>query len=151
MKKPSKIQDHYVLIYQPNHSKAVAAGYVPEHILIAEKVLGRALFADEEVRHINGDPRDNRPTNLEIISIGNNYKSQSVEDTANKIPRKVSGKTFIPCRYQRVCWKTVRAPIARENGVYLPYICSWQIEGDIYDCSHFWRFFEGEETEMEKK
>jgi len=149
MKKPSKIQDHFVLVYQPGHSKAVAAGYVPEHILVAEKSLGRSLTADEDVRHINGDPHDNRPANLEIISLGDNFRSQSVEITPDIIKRKTSSKTFISCRYQRVCWKTIRSVIARENGVYLPHICSWQTEGDIYDCSHFWNFFDAEWAQME--
>jgi hypothetical protein len=144
MNKPIIIHDYYVLVYQPEHSRAGHSGYVPEHILVAEKAIGRDLFADEEVLHINGNPRDNSPTNLEITSIGNHYKSQSVEDTHNKIPRKVSGKTFIPCKFQRVCWKTVRAPIARNNSVYLPYICSFQQAGDIYDCSWFWKFLESE-------
>lgn len=154
MKKPAKIQDYFTLIYKPGHERAVAAGYVPEHILIAEKTVGRTLTPDEDVRHINGDTQDNRPSNLEIISTGNNYRSQSVDASHDPSVRKTNNKTFISCRYQRVCWKTVRAPIARANGVYLPYICSFQTEGDIYDCSHFFRFFEEEwalKKEQEEK
>ena len=151
MTKPSKIQDYFILIYKPGHPRAVATGYVPEHILVAEEAIERPLTSDEEVRHINGDTRDNRPTNLEIISLSSSFKSQSVEasHTVRNI-RRTLGKTSIPCKYQRPCWKRIRAPLAKANGIYIPYICSFQTEGDIYHCSRFWAFFE-EEWEEEKK
>lgn len=38
------------------------------HRLILEKSLGRKLTSNETVHHINGNPRDNRIENLEIIS-----------------------------------------------------------------------------------
>ena len=41
---------------------------VPEHIAIAEKMLGRSLQAEETVHHINGNVADNREINLFICS-----------------------------------------------------------------------------------
>lgn len=147
-KKPPKILDYYVLIHSPTHERAVGEGYVPEQVLVAEKALGRGLTADEEVRHINGNPYDNRPANLEIISANAGFRTQFLGDETDEKPSRGSTRTFIPCRYQRVCWKTVRAPIAKKHGIYLPYHCSFQTEGDIYKCSHFWKFLE---AEMEEK
>lgn len=138
--RPPKILDHYVLLYSPHHERAVGEGYVPEQILVAEKTLGRSLTKDEEVRHINGQPHDNRPANLEIISLNADYRSQVLEENVNFALQRKAPKTFIPCKFQKPCWKTIRGPIAKKEGVYLPYVCSFQSEGDIYKCSRFWTF-----------
>lgn len=150
-KKPPKILDYFVLIYDPKHQRSVGEGYVPEQVLVAEKVLGRSLSADEDVRHINGNPHDNRPANLEIISSHADYRSQVLDDSVEIKQRKSTGKTFVPCRYQRPCWKNIRSKIAKENGVYLSYICSFQTEGDIYKCSRWWNFFEQEMQEKKNE
>lgn len=53
----------YVMILQPSHPRA-KGGYVQEHILFAEKALGRMLPPKAEIHHVNESKQDNSPGNL---------------------------------------------------------------------------------------
>jgi HNH endonuclease len=50
----------------PAHPSANADGYVAEHRLIAEAILGRSLRPGEKVFQRNGNKEDNRPENLRV-------------------------------------------------------------------------------------
>jgi len=57
----------YVLIYEPDHPKAVGGGWVYEHRWLVEQDLGRVLDQNETVHHINGVKDDNRLENLIVM------------------------------------------------------------------------------------
>ena len=59
----------YAWVFVPNHPHVVNR-YVLEHRLVMEQVLGRYLEPSEVVHHKNGDITDNRPENLEVMTMG---------------------------------------------------------------------------------
>lgn len=139
--------DYYILEFHPDHARAVGEGWVPQHYLVMEAHLGRNLSPDEDVKHLNGNAHDNRIENLQVVSP--HFASKTTLFDSQDSAKRLS-KTFVPCRFQRPCWKEVRAPIAR-TGVYLPYICSYQTEGDIYACQRFWSFVKKEAEDKERE
>lgn len=69
--KNSRIVNNYYVIYMPSHPKAMKSknwnGYVYEHIVIAEKELGRGIREDEEVHHLDFNRLNNSPENLIVL------------------------------------------------------------------------------------
>ena len=56
----------YRLILMRDHPRANHMGYVLEHILIAEKALGKPLPEDAVIHHMDGNGLNNSPENLVI-------------------------------------------------------------------------------------
>lgn len=69
----------YKEVYRPNHPRCSKKGYVKEHRLVMEEMIGRYLEPLETVHHKNGSRKDNRPENLELWSV-RQPKGQRVED-----------------------------------------------------------------------
>lgn len=73
---PTRIKDRagYVLVRLSEHPRANASGYVREHRLVLERVLGRLLRPEEVVHHINRVKNDNRPENLQLFESNSAHK-----------------------------------------------------------------------------
>ena len=58
----------YIAVFMPGHPAAQVHGYVFEHRLLMESILGRFLDPSEYVHHINHVRDDNRAENLALMS-----------------------------------------------------------------------------------
>lgn len=63
-----KRTDGYICVYFPDHPCSNKDGYIMEHVLVAEALLGRHLNNNECVHHINRKRDDNRKENLKVMT-----------------------------------------------------------------------------------
>lgn len=74
----------YILVYNPDHPACNSGGYVREHRLVCEQMLGRPLMPYEVVHHKNDDPADNRPENLQVYDSNADHLRETL---AGKCPK----------------------------------------------------------------
>lgn len=68
----------YRVLYYPDHPAAQICenwkGWVYEHVMVAEEMIGRRLRDEEVVHHLDGDRTNNRYSNLLVLERGQHSK-----------------------------------------------------------------------------
>jgi hypothetical protein len=59
---------NYTYAIVPEHPNATINGYVLEHRIVIENTLNRLLTPEEIVHHKDGERKNNRPENLEVMT-----------------------------------------------------------------------------------
>lgn len=84
-----------ILLLNKNHPRHTHEGYVFEHILVAEKALGKFITKDHPIHHVNGIQSDNRPCNLVVCE---NSAYHMLLHRRQKAKEACDNKKFVPCR-----------------------------------------------------
>ena len=112
----------YVEIYSPNEAHTRPNGYAREHILVAEKMLGRRLKfysvgdkRNEVVHHINGIKTDNREENLLVLTAQEHTKLH------NAVTKKMIDKILL----QRI------RELENELQIKEPDFCTQNVAEDV--------------------
>ena len=76
----------YVYELCPNHPNANPWGFVAQHRLIVERILGRFLLSSEQIHHIDLNPLNNSPENLVVLSRAEHRSIHCKIDRDKKYP-----------------------------------------------------------------
>jgi len=139
-KEGTTIQNGYILVRCPDHPRAKEQGkYIPQHILVMERYLGRYLEYysqghpnNEVVHHINHNKQDNRIENLQLMKHSEHAKIHSNENKHrwSKAVRRIdTGEVyFSAAEASRALGMTARAVSqainkkTRAGGTYWEYV-----------------------------
>lgn len=97
-----KRSDGYFAVYFPDHPNANNDGYIMEHILVMECLIGRWIKDNEVVHHVNGDKGDNRAENLMLMTkeeharyhMKKRWENGGVNHASKRIINKDTGEIY---------------------------------------------------------
>lgn len=90
----------YIWEFAPDHPKANIWGFAPQHVLVAEGMIGRPLNPGECVHHKNEIRNDNREQNLQVMTTSEHRRLHarlSAERAKARLSRKEVEKTLRQC------------------------------------------------------
>ena len=126
-------KEGYVLVRVPGHSRTGPNDYVFEHILVAEKILGKPLPPGAVIHHIDENRANNNPPNL-IICEGRAYHALLHKRMA---ALKACGHAgWIWCRFCRTYDTPVNMYMipGRSVGYHKKCVKEYRIRKGIYPC-----------------
>ncbi len=94
----TKTEKGYIQTLMPNHPHANPKGYVREHIIIAEEILGRPLLDKEEPHHINETKDDNRKENILVCKNHKEHMMLHVQLRALKFNNNLASRKCCICK-----------------------------------------------------
>ena len=93
----TKALNGYIWILYPDHPEAKKYhGYIPEHRLVMEKMIGRRLLPGEVVHHKDGDKTNNDPSNLELFASNGEHTHSHGKNPSERRDPTVSRRQ-VPC------------------------------------------------------
>lgn len=97
-----RVSNDYRLVYKPEHPKAMKGedwgGYVYEHIVVAESMLGRFLRPEEVVHHLDLDRSNNREGNLLVLERSQHIKIHIWLDKGAPMVKAIGEQKFLKNR-----------------------------------------------------
>lgn len=109
----------YVYRKAEGHPSSNSWGYVYEHILVAEKKLGRPLLMGEEVHHLDFDRSNNTPENLMVLSGAAHRQLHTWLESVGCIP--ASANTTCMTKIRRC--KTCTFPLSNQQTTFCSKAC----------------------------
>lgn len=82
----------YFQVYAPDHPRCNKRGYVLEHRLVMEKKIGRYLEPQEVVHHIDDNPSNNCPDNLQLFPNNAEHISKTLSGRPADNTHAVAGR-----------------------------------------------------------
>lgn len=118
----------YVQLLIKNHPRSDANGYVYEHIVIAERVLGKSLPLSALPHHVNENRADNRPNNLVICQNDTYHK---LIHKRMRALRACGNVHWLKCKYCKRYGPPEKMYVEK-NGKGYHKSCKNQIDGQRY-------------------
>lgn len=129
--KSTRILNGYKLIYKPENPSSMTnkcwKGYVYEHIVVMEELLGRRLKEGEVVHHLDCCRSNNHTSNLILLSRGDHKKLHGWIDRGALIDESYEGNGMNsekPWVKQPTYCKTCGKTILRRGQIYCSNVCN---------------------------
>jgi hypothetical protein len=105
----------YIKVIKKDHPRANLGLYVFEHILVAEKVLGKYLPEKASIHHVNEDKTDNRNENLVICEDESYHQYLHVR---MRMLKACGHADWRRCKFCRVYDKPENIVVVKQNGSF---------------------------------